>query len=164
MSNHTVTCSHTKEDSIGLYFLIYFECNCDLVSLVTVCLFGQIFIILPLLPNQRFSGTAVLCLSHDIVLCSRYKIRSYIARYPVLGTAQNALHFTACGRPVHSNANSTSLGSIQSRCNYCAKNIRSHSHHPPQPGTHLHRRVNWSNVSERNCPSFETAAREIPTL
>ena len=24
------------------------------------------------------------------------------------------------GKPVHSNTNSTSLGSIQSRCNYCA--------------------------------------------
>ena len=34
-----------------------------------------------------------------------------IAPYPVLGTAQNALHFIP-GRPVHSNTNSTSLGSF----------------------------------------------------
>ena len=38
------------------------------------------------------------------------KVHSYIARYPVLGTVQSVLHFTP-GRPVHSNAISTSLGS-----------------------------------------------------
>ena len=38
------------------------------------------------------------------------------------------LHFTP-GRPVHSITNSTSLGSIEPRCNYYAKTIRSHIHH-----------------------------------
>ena len=38
------------------------------------------------------------------------KVRSYIARYPVIMTAQSALHFT--GKPAHSELISTSLGSI----------------------------------------------------
>ena len=46
----------------------------------------------------------------------------YIARRPVLGTAQSVLHF-APGRPVHSNSTSISNGSIQLRCNYCAKTM-----------------------------------------
>ena len=36
------------------------------------------------------------------------KVSSYIARHPVLRTAQSALHFTP-GRPVHSKAITTSL-------------------------------------------------------
>ena len=58
----------------------------------------------------------------------KVKVSSYIARYPVFRTAQSVLHFTP-GRPVHSKAFSTSMGSIQPRCNYCAKTIRSHIHH-----------------------------------
>ena len=55
------------------------------------------------------------------------KVRSCIAQYPARMTAQSALHFTP-SRPVHSKAISTSLGSIQPRCN-CVKTIRSHFHH-----------------------------------
>ena len=61
------------------------------------------------------------------------KVSSYIARYPVFGTAQSALHFTP-GRPVHSKAISTSRGIIQPRCN------NSSFTYPPLsivPGTHL---------------------------
>ena len=36
----------------------------------------------------------------------------YIAQYPVRWTAQNALHFSSPGRPVQSDTNSASLGSI----------------------------------------------------
>ena len=42
--------------------------------------------------------------------------------YSVFGTVQSALHFTP-GRPVHSNAISTSLVSIQPCCNYWPKTI-----------------------------------------
>ena len=47
----------------------------------------------------------------------------YIAQYPVRWTAQSAFHLT----PVHSDTNSTSPGSIQRCCNYCAKSIHPHS-------------------------------------
>ena len=47
---------------------------------------------------------------------------SYIARYPVLRTAQVVLHFTP-DRPVPSNTNSTSTGSIQPSCSYCTNTI-----------------------------------------
>ena len=53
----------------------------------------------------------------------KVKAHSYIALYPNLGTVQSALHLTP-GRPVHWNAISIYLGSIQSRCNNCAKTIR----------------------------------------
>ena len=36
----------------------------------------------------------------------------YIAQYPVRWTAQSASHFSFPGRPVHSDTNSSSLGSI----------------------------------------------------
>ena len=56
------------------------------------------------------------------------KVRSYIAQYPVL--VQDALMLypppAPPGKPVISNTSSTSLGSFQPRCNYCAKTIRSH--------------------------------------
>ena len=50
------------------------------------------------------------------------KVHSYIERYPVLGTVQSALHFTPLAdlfMGLHSNAILTSLGSIQSCCNFC---------------------------------------------
>ena len=40
------------------------------------------------------------------------KVCFYIAHYPVRWTAQSALHFSSPGRPVHSDTNSASLGSI----------------------------------------------------
>ena len=49
----------------------------------------------------------------------------YIAQYPVLWTAHRALHVTS-GRSVHSDTNSTSLGSHAA---YCLKTIHSHFHH-----------------------------------
>ena len=52
------------------------------------------------------------------------KVRSYTALFLVPGTAQSTLHFTP-GRLVHSNAISTSLGSIQPCYNYCTNYIPS---------------------------------------
>ena len=40
------------------------------------------------------------------------KVWFYIAPYPIRWTAQSALHFSSPGRPVHSNTNSASHGSI----------------------------------------------------
>ena len=54
------------------------------------------------------------------------KVSSDITLYPVLGFTQGALCFTS-GRPTHSSANSTSLGSIKLYCNYCAQTIHSYS-------------------------------------
>ena len=50
-------------------------------------------------------------------------IQVMVSSYIVLRTVQSTLHFSHC-RPVHSN--STSLGSIQTICNYCLKTIVSH--------------------------------------
>ena len=53
------------------------------------------------------------------------KVCSNVAQSPVHQTTQSTLHFTP-GRPVHSNANVTYLGSIQPHCNYCDKTICAH--------------------------------------
>ena len=45
----------------------------------------------------------------------------YIAQYPVRWTSQSALHFSSPGRPVHSDTNSTSPGSILARQQLSAK-------------------------------------------
>ena len=42
----------------------------------------------------------------------KVKVCFYIAQYPLHGTAQSALHLSSPGRPVHSDTNSASLGSI----------------------------------------------------
>ena len=42
----------------------------------------------------------------------KVKVCFYIAQYPVRWTAQSALHFSSPGRPVHSDTNSASPGSI----------------------------------------------------
>ena len=55
------------------------------------------------------------------------KVHSYIALRLVHGTVQSTLHFTP-GRPLHSSALSTSLGSIEPHCNYCTKIICSYIH------------------------------------
>ena len=44
----------------------------------------------------------------------KVKVCFHIAQYPVRWTAQSALHFSSTGRPVHSDTNSASLGSILS--------------------------------------------------
>ena len=71
--------------------------------------------------------TTYSCVKYTRTWMEGIEISSYIAHYPVLGTAQSALHFTP-DRPVHSNAISTSLGSIQPHCNYCTKTIHSDIH------------------------------------
>ena len=52
----------------------------------------------------------------------------YTAQYPVRWTAQSALYFSSPGRPVHSDTNSTSLGSILAMKQLHAKTIHSHVH------------------------------------
>ena len=53
----------------------------------------------------------------------KYKLKAcfYIVQYPVRWKTSPP------GRPVHSDTNSTSLGSIQPCCNYCTNTIHSHS-------------------------------------
>ena len=53
--------------------------------------------------------------SMDVIVCPsdvKKKVWFYIALYPVHWTAQSALHFSSPGRPVHSDTNSASPGSI----------------------------------------------------
>ena len=50
------------------------------------------------------------------------KVRSYLSPYPVLGLLKE-LYTSPPGRPVHSNVNAASLGSIQRRHNYCDKTV-----------------------------------------
>ena len=54
----------------------------------------------------------------------------YIAQYPVRWTTQSALHcLPPSGRPVHSETNSASLGSILAMQQLCAMAIHSHVLH-----------------------------------
>jgi len=46
--------------------------------------------------------------------------------------------------PIQPNTILSSLGSIKRNCNYCTNTI--HSQHPPLPGSHIYRWVNWSSV------------------
>ena len=53
----------------------------------------------------------------------KFNVRSYIARYPVIGTVQGALHFTpwqTCSFQRHFDFS----GNHSAKCNYCAKTIR----------------------------------------
>ena len=101
---------------------------------ITVLLLQQCrsyYSIVPIKASIILQFVAMMALLILQYCCYRYvknvNVRSYIARYPVLGIVQSLLQFTPC-RPVHINAISTPLGSIQPRCNYCAKNFRSNIH------------------------------------
>ena len=61
-------------------------------------------------------------------ICYR-KICKDMFLYPVLWTAQSALHFSSPGRPVHSDINSAALGSILATQQLCAKTIHSNFDH-----------------------------------
>ena len=64
---------------------------------------------------------------HDKPSCEQIKkVCFYIAQYPVRWTAQSALHFPSPGRPVHSDTNSSSTGSILGRQQLRATTIHSH--------------------------------------
>ena len=79
----------------------------------------------------------------------------YVAQYPVRWISQSALHFTL-GRPVHSDTNSTSLGSVSSYAVFTSEDF-----------THISTTVYYSQVliymaewtgaswGERKCPNFE---------
>ena len=83
----------------------------------------------------QYWPSSVHSTSHSLTSAKdRNKESSYTTQYRVLWAVQSALHFTP-SRPVHSNANSTSLGSIQPYRNYCRKIIRSHA------PTTVHRQV-----------------------
>ena len=69
--------------------------------------------------NKARSKELPICsgLLHYIVFSfsiqkKKVKVCFYIAQYPVRWTAQSALHLSSPGRPVHSDTNSASLGSI----------------------------------------------------
>ena len=73
-----------------------------------------------------------------------------IAQYPVRSSPD---------RPVHSDTNSPSLGSVLAVLQSCATTTHSHFHHCLEPRTHLYSWVNWNIMErERKCPNFETVA------
>ena len=57
------------------------------------------------------------------------KVCFYIAQYPVRWTAHGSLHFSSPGRPVHSDTNSASPGSILVMQQLCTATKHSHFHH-----------------------------------
>ena len=67
------------------------------------------------------------------------------------------------GRPVHSDTNSSSLGSILAMLQLPAKIIHSYFHHHLQPGAHLYSLANWASCTEWKCPNFEMVANGIRT-
>ena len=76
----------------------------------------------------------------------------YIAQYPVRWTAQSTLHFSSPGRPVHSDTNSASLGSIlamqQLRKDY------PFTFPPLSIGTHLYSWVDWGVAKRTKMPKL----------
>ena len=81
----------------------------------------------------------------------------YIARYPVCWTAQSALTlFALPDRPVHSDTNSASPGSILARQKICAK-TKSLTFPPSAVYSQVYSFIHqWR---ERKCPIFETVAK-----
>ena len=89
------------------------------------------------------------------------KVCFYIALYPVRWTAQSASHFSSPGRPVHSDTNSASLGSILATHQLSTKT--NHSHYI---STAFHSQIliytaEWTKASwrERKCPNFKMVAK-----
>ena len=81
----------------------------------------------------------------------------YITQYPVHWTAQSALHFFASsGRPVHSNNNSASPGSILARQQLCGK-AKSLTSPPLSIARYSFIQLSQQGRQwrERKCPIFE---------
>ena len=79
----------------------------------------------------------------------------YTAQYPLHWSAQSTLHF-APGRPVHSDTNSTSLGSIlaMQQLRTMTKSLT----FPPPALIYTAERTGTLR-RERKCPKFETVAK-----
>ena len=93
-------------------------------------------------------------------LCKKGKGSFYIAQYPVRWTAQSALHFSSPGRPVHSDTNSASPGSILARQQLRAK-TKSLTFPPLSIARYsfIHLSQLGRQWRERKCPIFETVAK-----
>ena len=94
----------------------------------------------------------------------RQNTSSYIPWYPVFGPFRAFYTSPPGGRPVHSNRNSTPLGSIHPCCNYCMKNIFVHIY--PVLSTTAYSQVLIYTASElrqlgQNCRSFKMAAKDL---
>ena len=95
----------------------------------------------------------------QVRLRKKEKVCFYTAPYPVCWTTQTVLHSSSPGRPVHSDTNSASPGSILACSNFAQRLI-----------THISTTVysqvliytaHWTEVSwrERKYPNFETVAK-----
>ena len=94
------------------------------------------------LRRTAFSTVSRLEVCSTCSVLVNVKVCSYISLNPVRVIVLSALPIIPY-RLVHSNAISTSMEMIQPHSNYCAKTIRSHTHHCQ---VLVYRRVNCSNV------------------
>ena len=103
--------------------------------------------------------TQIVVMSHDI---SKGKGSFYIAQYPVHWTAQSALHFLPSpGRPVHSDTNSASPGSILARQQLRAK-AKSLTFPPLSIARYAFIQLSQQGCQwkERKFPIFDTVAKQ----
>ena len=82
------------------------QCLCLMPGLRSPCMRGMLGLKSSMYPLISFATSATPANNN------KGEGRFYIAQYPVHWTAQSALHFSSPGRPVHSDTNSASLGSI----------------------------------------------------
>ena len=99
-------------------------------------------------------------------LKQRVKVGFYIAQYPVRWPCSTRFRATLFlpGRPVHSDTNSASLGSIFYSSNNCTTTIFTHICPPVYSQVLIYTaEATESSWSERKCPNFETVAKGIRT-
>ena len=96
-----------------VYACVMYHINTNWLARVILCFAHEVK-----LPFSTSSKKTNSCKSNfsQITCLVRYKGLKkgmfYIAQYPVRWTAQSALHFSSHDRPVHSDTNSASPGSI----------------------------------------------------
>ena len=101
------------------------------------------------------NATFTRCIMLSGQSTAQLKLHSYIARYPALGNVQGALHFISWQT---SSRQFDFSGKHSAMPQLLRETIYSHIQCCLQPGTHATQRIEATR-SERNCPSFETAAR-----
>ena len=85
------------------------------------------------------------------------KVWFYLSQYPVRRIAQSALHFPP-GRPVHSDTNSTSLGSIQPGSNYERRLFTHIPNHCLSSSTHLYSLVDSDIMERKEIPKLQNSS------
>ena len=104
--------------------------------------------------DPSFAQTAIVHADSSIAL----KVM-FLVQYPVRWTAQGALHVTSSGRPVHSDTNSPSLGSILAMQQL--RNDYSLTFPPLYIARYPFKQLSQLGLQwrERKCSNFETVAK-----